>query len=170
MSVRIIHRYPVSSVFATIVALVSISYSSGFFAPFYLDDFSSIAENRAILQADWPLVWAQYASRIVGYASFAINVSLLDSSPESLRIINIFIHTLVALTIFIVSRSILTTTHEPTEQKSLIIIAALSAVFFAIHPLNTAAVTYIVQRLASLAALFYLFALYSYIQSRITKS
>jgi hypothetical protein len=42
-----------------------------------------------------------------------------------------------------------------------------AALLFAVHPIQTQAVTYIVQRFASLAALFYLFALVTYIKFRL---
>ena len=46
--------------------------------------------------------------------------------------------------------------------------AFLSGLLFLVHPLQTQAVTYIVQRLASLAALFYLSALACYVWARVS--
>jgi hypothetical protein len=46
------------------------------------------------------------------------------------------------------------------------IIALVPVALFLLHPLNTQAVTYIVQRMASLAALFTLLAFVSYLTAR----
>ena len=47
------------------------------------------------------------------------------------------------------------------------VIAFFSAALFAVHPLQTAAVTYVMQRYASLAAFFYLLSLTAYIKFRL---
>jgi Flp pilus assembly protein TadD len=47
------------------------------------------------------------------------------------------------------------------------LIALFTALFFICHPIQTQAVTYIVQRLASLAALFYLLSLVVYVRWRV---
>src|SRR5208283_3689820 len=49
------------------------------------------------------------------------------------------------------------------------LVALFSSLFFAAHPLQIEAVTYVFQRLASLAAFFYLLALAAYIQSRLSE-
>ncbi len=48
------------------------------------------------------------------------------------------------------------------------LIAFFSALLFVVHPIQTQAVTYVVQRFASLATLFYLFSLLMYIKGRLT--
>lgn len=47
------------------------------------------------------------------------------------------------------------------------LIAFFSALLFVVHPIQTQAVTYVVQRFASLATLFYLFSLLMYIKGRL---
>jgi len=46
-------------------------------------------------------------------------------------------------------------------------VALVTALLFVVHPIQTQAVTYIVQRFASLAALFYLFAVVGYLKWRL---
>ena len=46
-------------------------------------------------------------------------------------------------------------------------IAMTAALVFAVHPVQTQAVTYIVQRFASLATLFYLLSVVSYLKARL---
>jgi tetratricopeptide (TPR) repeat protein len=46
-------------------------------------------------------------------------------------------------------------------------IALLAAILWAVNPIQTQAVTYIVQRMASMAAMFYIMAMYCYIRGRL---
>ncbi len=55
-------------------------------------------------------------------------------------------------------------------SRSRYFIAFLSAALWAIHPIQTQAVTYIVQRMASMAAMFYVLSLLLYIQCRMSGS
>lgn len=168
---QVYHNYTVPLISVAVAVLIAICYSSGLYAPFYLDDFSSITENPSIVNVDWHGIWAQYASRIVGYATFAANIALIDASSSSLRLVNIVIHIMAAVAVFFVTRATLVGNAPETSNKSFfLVVAALASIVFAIHPLNTSAVTYIVQRLASLAALFYIFTVYAYIRSRNTKN
>lgn len=63
-------------------------------------------------------------------------------------------------------------THSPihpfTDSPS--VIAFFSALFFVSHPIQTQAVTYIVQRFTSLATMFYLLSIVMYIKARLTPS
>ncbi len=46
-------------------------------------------------------------------------------------------------------------------------IAALAATFWAVNPIQTQAVTYIVQRMASMAAMFYIIGIFCYLRARL---
>jgi tetratricopeptide (TPR) repeat protein len=52
--------------------------------------------------------------------------------------------------------------------KGTAFVAVLASVLWAVHPIQTQAVTYIVQRMAQMAAMFYIIAMYAYIKGRIT--
>ncbi|WP_409581977.1 tetratricopeptide repeat protein [Vibrio rotiferianus] len=56
--------------------------------------------------------------------------------------------------------------NKACDERSTQYFALLVALIFAIHPLQSQAVTYIVQRTASLVALFYLLALYFFVLAR----
>jgi tetratricopeptide (TPR) repeat protein len=49
-------------------------------------------------------------------------------------------------------------------------IAFLSAILWAVNPIQTQAITYIVQRMASIAAMFYIIGIYLYLKARLTLS
>lgn len=150
-------------------ALIIMIYMPGINAPFYLDDYSSIIENPAITGNDWSAIWAQYASRIIGYASFAANISVLDNQPASLRLVNIIVHMLMSINVFFLTKIIVSHQRSKISSEHAVFIACIAAFIFAVHPLNTSAVTYIVQRLASLAAVFYIFSLIAYFMARQSK-
>jgi len=56
--------------------------------------------------------------------------------------------------------------YRPVEASS---IALLSAVLWAINPVQIQAITYIVQRMASMAAMFYVLGIYCYLKARVEK-
>lgn len=138
-------------------------------APFYLDDFSSITENPWIMSADWPEIWAMYKYRIVGYTSFALNAQYLDGSPFSFRIVNILIHCVNASLVYFLVNALLKA-ESKNNHRNTFWIATAAALIFALHPLHTGAVTYIVQRLASLATMFFLFSVLMYLLGRLHRN
>lgn len=58
--------------------------------------------------------------------------------------------------------------HAPSAMRYASFIALFTALLFVAHPVQTQAVTYIVQRFTSLAALFYLLSLVMYIKGRLS--
>jgi tetratricopeptide (TPR) repeat protein len=99
--------------------------------------------------------------------SFALNWFFGKDSPEGYRLVNIGIHCLTAFFLFLVIRALLDSPNMrgrfPGSADS---IALLAAALWAVNPIHTQAVVYIVQRMASLACFFYLLAVWSYIQAR----
>ncbi|WP_069472036.1 tetratricopeptide repeat protein [Candidatus Marithrix sp. Canyon 246] len=136
--------------------------------PFYLDDFSSIQENPIIYHWQGTIfeIWNTYKLRVVGYLSFALNYQFHQFQVQGYHLINIFIHLLTGIAIFALVRGLIATPALKNNQTTtwLPIIVAL---IFLLNPLQIQAVTYIVQRIASLAAFFYIAAMASYIQARL---
>ncbi|MCP4699098.1 MAG: hypothetical protein GY862_19930 [Gammaproteobacteria bacterium] len=140
--------------------------------PFYLDDFSSIRENTLIYH--WQGVDAlwQYAPlRIVGYLTIALNYHLHQFNTIGYHLVNIFIHILASCAVFGFMRGLLRTPRlaNTLSPATKVWLPLLTALFFALHPLQIQGVTYIVQRLASLAALFYIAAMAAYLQARLSE-
>jgi len=156
--------------------LTIILYANSINAPFYLDDFSSIVENQAIHDpTNITAIWQFSSARVIGYFSFALNYALDGStSTTSYHIVNIFIHFLASVAVLLLFRGLLQTkkltslqTDSNTRKHYLLAVPLLTALFFLCAPLQTQAITYIIQRLASLAALFYIAALASYVYARL---
>ena len=149
---------------------VAVTYLHTLDVPFYLDDYSSILENDLIYhwQGFGPL--RQYAPlRQVCYASFALNHRLGAFEPSGYHLVNILIHFLAGVAVFGLVRGLLLAPRMAgvAARPLLAGLPLLAAALFVLHPLQTQAVTYIVQRLASLAAMLYLSALACYLQARL---
>ncbi len=74
------------------------------------------------------------------------------------------IHALAALALFGILRRLLLRSSAALRQAALPS-AAIAAAIWAVHPIQTESVTYVVQRAESLMSLFYLLTLYSFVRS-----
>lgn len=105
--------------------------------------------------------------RKIAYLSFLVNRWIDPVSPVNYRITNILIHICNALLVYVLA---LKTMRLPAWKekygKYAYGAAFLSATIFALHPININAVSYIVQRMTSLASMFVLLSLLGYIFAR----
>lgn len=110
--------------------------------------------------------------RKVAYVTFLFNQRLAEFSAASFRLFNIGLHIfnvcLVYLlawktTMLVLGKPDKTDRIFPASDTKAFNAAFISGAVFGLHPLNINAVAYIVQRMASLASLFVLLALLSYI-------
>ena len=106
--------------------------------------------------------------RPIATISFALNWYAGADQVFGYHIVNVGIHILCAWILFFLLQSLFKTPNlsgccEGDEQN----IALLATVLWAIHPIQTQAVTYIVQRMTLLATLFYLSGLLCFIHGRI---
>ncbi len=151
----------------TIAALIV--YCNSFSAPFELDDFGSIINNYSIRDPlNFASMWGFYSSRIVAYFTFALNYFIHQNSQIGYHVVNLIIHILNGYLFFLIFRTILGLDYfcHKSLQKYKSIVCLLASFIFIVHPINTSAVTYIVQRIASLAALFVLLSIYYYLKYR----
>ncbi len=155
------------------VTLLAIAVLLGYWhttdVPFYFDDFPGIVENPAVFDAgDWAAIWQYSSARFVGVLTFALNHSLTGPEPAGFHVVNILIHFLTAVALWGLLTGLV---RSPGMGDSAagwkVWLPLLVALLFVLHPLQTQAVTYIVQRLASLAALWYLAALAAYTWGRL---
>ncbi|MDM8545286.1 tetratricopeptide repeat protein [Candidatus Venteria ishoeyi] len=154
------------------IAIVAV-YFHTLDVPFYMDDFSSIRENPVIyLGQGLETIWHYAPPRVVGYLSFALNYQVHQFGLTGYHLVNIFIHLLVSLAIYGFLHRLLRTPRlqDKLPPLALIGIPVFAALLFALHPLHTQAVTYIVQRLAAMAALFYILTMLAFVQARLANS
>jgi protein O-mannosyl-transferase len=171
---RFLHNPVVHILFIALVAFLA--YSNSFHVPFSFDDVINIVENPDIRDGrllTGPLKQyhekLRYETRYIGFFTFALNYKFHGLQVAGYHIVNFVIHLFNALLVYLF---VLYTFRTPFLNKSALkdyagFIAFFSALLFAVHPLNTQAVTYIVQRLTSLAAFFYLLSVVFYIKWRL---
>ena len=143
-------------------------YSNALDGPFVFDDLDSIPKNSTIRNlADWRAVLSPPATGITVQGRPLVNLSLaLNYARGGLevrgyRLANVLIHLLAAWTLFgLVRRTLELEGIAPRWRERASPVALATALLWAVHPLATAAVTYVVQRAESMMTLFYLLTLY----------
>jgi tetratricopeptide (TPR) repeat protein len=149
-----------------IVFLAALVYLNSFQADFHLDDFPHIVDNQRIKQAgDLGAIWGHWPSRFVCFYTFALNYAAGRLKPEGYHAVNLLIHLLSAVFAYFL------VLHLPRREESsgridIREVAFWAALLFAVHPVQTQSVTYIVQRCASLAGCLSFLALLCYFRSR----
>ena len=158
-------------------------YFNAINASWHLDDKPNILDN-ARLQIDnlmpETLYHTFFASpgsikklyRPLPCLTFALNWYWGQDDPSGYRVVNIVIHVLTAILIFSTVRKLFKTPRLANHFAEFEIqcIAFLGTALWALHPIQIQAVTYIVQRMTSMATLFYIAGLLIYIKARLNLS
>jgi tetratricopeptide (TPR) repeat protein len=155
----------------TLVVLVTFTaYHNSLSGPFVFDDVPTIAGNPTIRQlshsiAPPPDSGLTVSGRPVVNVSLAVNYALGGLHPWGYHALNLVIHTLAALALFgVVRRTLQRLAGQTRFDVAALPLALVIAGLWAVHPLQTAAVTYTVQRSESLMGLFYLLTFYGFIR------
>lgn len=145
-----------------VVGAVLAAYHNGFTTPFVFDDLG-IPDARALHALSWRTVAG--TSRPLVQLSLALNYAVGGLNVVGYHVVNVLVHGLAALTLFgIVARTLRTGRlgarwHDVAPQ-----VALATSLIWAVHPLQTESVTYVIQRAESLMALFYLLTIYGVIR------
>ena len=143
-------------------------YSNTFHVPFLWDDRTSIVENPVIKSMENFFLNAKgyeyNPRRFIGYLTFALNYFIGGLDVTGYHVVNLAVHILNALLVYTL---ILLTFRTPQMKDCSLapfsgLLALCASLLFVVHPLQTQAVTYIVQRLTSLTAMWYLLSLCLY--------
>lgn len=160
-----------------ILALGAVLYGHTLDAPFMLDDERNILQNPQIRLRELrlaPLAEAAFGGplrRPVAYLSLALNYRAGGYDTTGYHLVNIGIHLVSALLVY--ALALVTLEREaalPSTPRGAGLhgqaAAAFAALLFVAHPVQIQAVTYVIQRMTSLAVLFYLLALLLYVHGR----
>jgi tetratricopeptide (TPR) repeat protein len=105
--------------------------------------------------------------RPLSYLSFALNYKLGGMDVFGFHVVNFIIHYLSAVFLFLFIYNTLKLPRLKDQYKNIAYPVALLATFFwALNPVWVTSVTYIVQRMASMAGLFYIMSMYFYLKGR----
>ncbi len=97
--------------------------------------------------------------------SLAINYALGGTAVGGYHAVNLLIHILAGLTLFGIVRRTLALRGRAEDEGDRVLFAFAVEFLWTLHPLQTEAVTYVVERAESLMGLFYLLTLYCFIRS-----
>lgn len=141
-----------------IVAMLAV-YANSLTAPFIFDDefLSREVAQKNFYQLVHPGI---SGFRPLYKLSIALNYHLNGTHVWSYHLVNILIHAINTIWVFIiVEKTLLLPCFEGRFKGSARWLGLLSALFWGLHPLNTQAVTYISQRCEIMMAMFYLLTL-----------
>ncbi len=161
-----------------LVALTGAAYSNSFQVPFLFDDFPNILNKKSIRLFTPDIAGiisaaseGQSGSRWLPNLTLAVNYYLGGEDVRGYHLVNFGIHLGSALVLYLLC---LTTLRLPPVAKATggraVEIAMAAALLWTVHPLQTNAVTYLVQRMTSMCALFYLAALLCYARGRLCRA
>ncbi len=147
-----------------------LAYSNAFLCSFHFDDLRLISGNLAIRNIhDLPAIWNFYPCRFLTFLSLAFNYHFHGLDLFGYHLFNILVHIGSAILVWWLTRLTLSTPvmRDDKIAKHGNLIALFAGLVFVSHPVQTEAVTYIWQRAASMATLFYLASLCLYVKSRL---
>jgi tetratricopeptide (TPR) repeat protein len=148
-----------------LAAAVSLVYANSLSGAFVFDDFPDIVENP-LIRSLWPPWHVLAMARPVVNLSLAVNYALGGLKVAGYHLVNVAAHGSAALLLFGVIRRTLELAPRRTRSSRLApMLAFLSALLWAIHPVQTQSVTYLIQRAEVLAGCGSLLALYAAIRS-----
>jgi len=171
--------YNKSFSFFLLFVLIFLVYSNTFNSSWQYDDYPNIVYNSNLhiksLELN-SLSKTFFASpvgpgntlyRPVPCFTLALNWYFGENDVTGYHLVNVIIHLLSAFFLFL---SILNLLKSPNfkgrYKESEYFIALFAATLWAVNPIQTGAVTYIVQRMASLAGMFYILSIYFYVKAR----
>ncbi|HVP10935.1 MAG TPA: tetratricopeptide repeat protein [Phycisphaerae bacterium] len=149
-------------------------YANSFGGMQLLDDYQAIALNKSI-QRLWPIsdvlsapAQSTVAGRPIVNLTFAINYAIGGAGLWGYHAVNLAVHMAAALLLFGILRrtwpaavgGAAETPGRANGDSRVLWLAAVAALIWVVHPLQTESVTYLVQRTESLMGLFYLLTLY----------
>lgn len=164
MSGQLLRSWP----FWLLAMVIIVIYANSLRVPPQFDDlrhFSTYTEVAKQPVAQWPTAVLRF-SRPLPIALFIAQFRLTGANVIPLHVVNILIHLAVGIMVFLLSRLLLQELlSQVKSNRQRTALAACIALFFAVHPIQTQAVTYLIQRMTSLAALWYITSLYCLAQA-----
>ena len=167
--------------FITLFVALIVVYGNSFHNKWQFDDFPNIVknENVQLKTISWENIKnslyvtvanQKLLNRPLPRLTFALNYHIGGADVFGYHLVNLAIHYFAAVFLFLFVYNTLQLPLLNARYGNTAYAIALLAVFFwATHPIQVTAVTYIVQRMTSMAAMFYIMAMYFYLKGRMAK-
>lgn len=155
-----------------IVIIGFIIYSNSFDGEFLFDDSVQIVNQDNIKDLDrftHLSTWTNINDRPLSVYSLALNYQWGGLNVFGYHLFNTIIHIFSSCFVFLICRIILQRFNNNVvrnEYKPWF--ALFCALIFLTHPIQTQSVSYIIQRMTSLAGMFYLISVYFYLKTRLS--
>lgn len=158
---------------ALLIAGGLLIYSNTYSCSWHFDDMSYIVNNPTIRTlADMPSIWNRLSApgRTVVLYTFALNYHFGKTDVFGYHVVNNMIHIITAVLVYWMSAQLFKTPRIQylNMAKHRNMLSLFAALIFLSHPIQTQAVTYICQRFASLATLFYVASVCFYLKGRLS--
>ncbi len=155
-----------------IVVVIAAAYLNSFPGAFFFDDDAAILQNNSIRnlhhlrQVLWPPVEAGIGGRPFANLIVALNYAITGYSAAGFHTVNLAIHLGAAVLLFgVTRRTLLTPMLRARFGMAATAVAAIVALVWGLHPLQTNVADYVSQRTESMMAVLYLLTLYGFIRS-----
>jgi len=162
-----------SIIFPVIIIIAAlIAYYNSFYCAWHLDDFHAIVDYDYDSINLWQLILLR-KQRSLGFVTFFLNYKLCGYNVLGWHTVNFIIHIINALLLYLISSHLFIQTeilgNHPQKKLFGYVTALVIAVIFAVHPIQTSAVTYIVQRIELLGTMFIFLSFYFFLLLLSTK-
>ncbi|HWJ05137.1 MAG TPA: glycosyltransferase family 39 protein, partial [Steroidobacteraceae bacterium] len=146
-----------------VLALLLLVYALSLSASFQFDDWQVVVRDPRVqsLSAWWH---SMPGMRALTKLSYALNHEW-SSRAEAFRVVNVALHALNTALVFVFVRTMAQRLGNPPDGRATAV-AVLTALVFALHPVQTESVTYIAARPNLIATLFSLASLVAWLKGR----
>ncbi len=155
-----------------LLCVVGYCYYPALASGFFLDDFYNLSGLAQISQNGISYYitsgFAGPSGRPLSLWTFALQHGAWPDDPFAFKLVNLFLHLVCGVLIFLISRLLLRCLNEGVRLQT--IFALLVTAIWLLHPFHLTTVLYTVQRMTQLACLFSLLGVYGYLRLRIGAS
>nr|WVJ85328.1 hypothetical protein VDP59_005370 [Xanthomonas campestris pv. campestris] len=165
------HNLSIAFVIASLPVLLMWAGAHG---GFIFDDYGNIVFNQKVHLQQWDMPSLKVAllayggpiSRPLVTFSFALNYWFGGLDPFGFKVVNLLLHSINAILVLFFLQLLFERVWVGAARRRIKTAAAISALTWAIHPIQVSSVLYVVQRMEIMAAAFVLIALILYLQGR----
>jgi tetratricopeptide (TPR) repeat protein len=150
-------------------------YSKTFNSAFVFDDKPKIEKNTYIRLTQLSpknIIKAGFKSsksRPIAFITFALNYYAHQYDRVGYHLVNITIHILTGFFLYLFIRTTLTLPHLQSRYDHPALIAFLASLLWLVNPVQTQSVTYIIQRMNSMASMLFVLSFWFYVKGRLAE-
>ena len=157
-----------------LISFTVLLYGNTLDAEFHFDDYAYIIESSEVSNIGYCLENLYHhffrPDRMLVTLSFALNYHFHGLALPGYHIVNIFIHALNGVILYLLLLRVLQISGSKEPEHSQYMLSGTVSLLFLAHPVAVNSVTYITQRHVLAATLFYLLGILFYLQARSCRS